>query len=165
MELGLCEQLIKAKYDKNPAALENISQLTNAARGKDKVACMQMMGGTTQIKNFLLGKPYTPATTGPGFTTTPSQKDQQGTQTVATVSVQTGWKATAIEYGQYALNGLLIFVGAMLFLIIIRNMLRFFYDVFNSGRIIYLKVLLPRGQSKLDREQEKELAKDMKEKI
>lgn len=44
-------------------------------------------------------------------------------------------------------------------------MLRFFYDVFNSGRIIYLKVLLPRGQSKLDREQEKELAKDMKEKI
>jgi len=44
-------------------------------------------------------------------------------------------------------------------------MLRFFYDVFNSGRIIYLKILLPRGQSKLDREQEKELAKDMKEKI
>lgn len=44
-------------------------------------------------------------------------------------------------------------------------MLRFFYDVFNSGRIIYLKVLSPRGQSKLDREQEKELAKDMKEKI
>jgi hypothetical protein len=44
-------------------------------------------------------------------------------------------------------------------------MTRFFYDVFNSNRIIYLKVLLPRGQSKLDREQEKELAKDMKEKI
>ena len=44
-------------------------------------------------------------------------------------------------------------------------MLRFFYDVFNSGRIIYLKILLPRGQSKLDLEQEKELAKDMKEKI
>jgi hypothetical protein len=47
----------------------------------------------------------------------------------------------------------------------IKNMLRFFYDVFNSHRIIYLKVLLPRGQSKLDREQDKELAKDMKEKI
>jgi len=53
----------------------------------------------------------------------------------------------------------------MLFFIIVRNMLRFFYDVFNAGRIIYLKVLLPRGQSKLDLEQEKELAKDMKEKI
>lgn len=53
----------------------------------------------------------------------------------------------------------------MLFLIIVKRMMIFFYDVFNARRIIYLKVLLPRGQSKLDREQEKELAKDMKEKI
>ena len=53
----------------------------------------------------------------------------------------------------------------MVILIIIKKTLKFFYDVFNSRRIIYFKVLLPRGQSKLDREQEKELAKDMKEKI
>lgn len=44
-------------------------------------------------------------------------------------------------------------------------MMRFFYDIFNARRLIYLKVLSPRGQSKLDREQDKELAKDMKEKI
>jgi hypothetical protein len=31
--------------------------------------------------------------------------------------------------------------------------------------MIYLKVMLPRGEGKIDREQEKELAKDMKEKI
>ena len=43
MELGLCEQLIQDKYEMNPATLENISQLTNAARGKDKITCMQMM--------------------------------------------------------------------------------------------------------------------------
>ena len=70
-----------------------------------------------------------------------------------------------MTYGKYALDGVMIFIGAMLFFIIVRNMMRFFYDVFNSRRIMYLKVLLPRGQSKLDREQEKELAKDMKEKI
>ena len=63
MELGLCEQLIKDKYERNPATLENISQLTSSARGQDKLGCMQAMGGTTQIKNFLLGKPYTPAKT------------------------------------------------------------------------------------------------------
>jgi hypothetical protein len=80
-------------------------------------------------------------------------------------TTETGLKGIVNQYGQYVLNGVLIFIVGMLFLIIIRNMLRFFYDVFNSGRIIYLKVLLPRGQSKLDREQEKELAKDMKEKI
>jgi len=43
MELGLCEQLIKDSYEKNPATLENISQLTSSARGKDKLSCMQMM--------------------------------------------------------------------------------------------------------------------------
>ena len=171
MELGLCEQLIKDQYTKNPAWLDNISQLTSAARGKDKLSCMQMMWGITQIKNFLLeNNKYTPTPTtiqGPGFTTVPSQKDQQTTQTTTTTTVSTPAtrKTTATTYGIYALDGILIFIGTMILLIIVRNMMRFFYDVFNSGRIIYLKVLLPRGQSKLDREQEKELAKDMKEKI
>lgn len=172
MELGLCEQLIKDAYQKNPTGLENISQLTNVARGTNKATCVQMMWGITQIKNFLLGKPYTPAKTTqwPGFTTTPSVKDQQTTQTSTTTTATTatpltGRKADAVTYGQYALNGVLIFIIGMLFLIVVRNILRFLYDVFNSGRIIYLKILLPRGQSKLDREQEKELAKDMKEKI
>jgi len=31
--------------------------------------------------------------------------------------------------------------------------------------MIYFKVILPSGEGKIDREQEKELAKDMKEKI
>ena len=164
MELGLCEQLIRDKYEKNPATLENVSQLTSSARGQDKLSCMQMMWGTTQIKNFLLGRPYTPAATssGPGFSVVPSEKDQQ---TIATTSTDTGFKTFVNEYGHYAINGILILFWSLFFLILLRNMARFFYDVFNSGRIIYLKVLLPRGQSKLDREQDKELAKDMKEKI
>jgi len=94
----------------------------------------------------------------------PSQKNQQ-TTTTATVATQTGRKGLVENYGQYAINGILIFIVVMLFLIIVRRMMRFFYDVFNARRIIYLKVMLPRGQSKLDLEQEKELAKDMKEKI
>lgn len=67
MELGMCEQQIQNAYNKNPAALENISQLTSNARGTNKLTCMQLMGGTTQIKNFLLHKNYTPpvSTTGP----------------------------------------------------------------------------------------------------
>jgi len=43
MELGLCEQLIKDAYQKNPTGLENISQLTNVARGTNKATCVQMM--------------------------------------------------------------------------------------------------------------------------
>ena len=167
MELNVCEQHIQDSYERNPAWLENISQLTNSAWGKDKTICMQMMWGTSQIKNFLLGSSqYTPnkTTQGPGFSTTPSEKDQQATQNTSTSTIATR-KGMATEYGQYALNGIVICIVGIIILIVIKNMLRFFYDVFNSRRIIYLKILLPRGQSKLDREQEKELAKDMKEKI
>ncbi|MEI7919317.1 MAG: hypothetical protein WCH65_03815 [bacterium] len=123
----------------------------------------------------MLGKNYTPpkTTTGPGFTSVGSQKDQQTTQTgtpsanttTTTTSTATSSNGIISQYGQIAFNSVLIFIIGILFIIIVRNMMRFFYDVFNSGRIIYLKVILPRGQSKLDREQEKELAKDMKEKI
>ncbi len=48
---------------------------------------------------------------------------------------------------------------------LIRYTIAFMYDVINARRTVYLKVLLPRGDSKLDREQAKEIAKDMKEKI
>lgn len=41
----------------------------------------------------------------------------------------------------------------------------FVYDVQNAGRMIYLRVIQTRGDSKVDRENSKELAKDMKEKI
>ena len=41
----------------------------------------------------------------------------------------------------------------------------FLYDVVNAKRIVYLRVLQTRGDSKVDREASKELAKDMKEKI
>lgn len=43
MELGLCEQLIQNVYIKNPASLENISQLTSQAWGKNKATCVEMM--------------------------------------------------------------------------------------------------------------------------
>ena len=91
MELGLCEQYIQNAYTKNPAGLENISQLTSSARGVNKLECVQKMWWVTQIKNFLLGNPYTPAktTTGPWFTTTPSEKDQTGSQTTAANTVAT----------------------------------------------------------------------------
>ena len=59
---------------------------------------------------------------------------------------------------------MLLFIGFLLYKAI-RYCVVFFYDVWNANRIIYLKVLQTRGDSKVDREVSKELAKDMKEKI
>lgn len=46
-----------------------------------------------------------------------------------------------------------------------KYLLAFIYDVMNASRIVYLKILLPRGDDKISKEQSKEVAKDMKEKI
>jgi len=48
---------------------------------------------------------------------------------------------------------------------VMKVFLRYLYGFCNSHRLIFLKVLLPRWDWKSDREQEKEIAKDMKEKI
>ena len=48
---------------------------------------------------------------------------------------------------------------------VIRYIFSFLYDVFNKHRMVYMKVIMPRLDTKLDREREKDIAKDMKEKI
>lgn len=60
---------------------------------------------------------------------------------------------------------LLLLFSAYLLYKIIRYCAIFFYDIWNAHRIIYLRVLQTRGDSKVDRDANKELAKDMKEKI
>ena len=57
-------------------------------------------------------------------------------------------------------------IAALIFLWkFLRRVIFFCYDVLNARRTIYLKVMVPRNDGKSDREQEKEIAKDMKEKI
>lgn len=48
---------------------------------------------------------------------------------------------------------------------IVKNTLRYIYSFYNTRRMSFIKVLLPKSDGKTDREQEKEIAKDMKEKI
>lgn len=48
---------------------------------------------------------------------------------------------------------------------LIKSLFIFLYDVLNAWRTIYLRVVLPRGDDKISREQEKDVAKDMKEKL
>lgn len=67
--------------------------------------------------------------------------------------------------GKYILIWLLIIFFLSLFIRVGKKFLRYTYWFCNAHRIIFLKVLLPRWDGKSDREQEKEIAKDMKEKI
>ncbi len=61
--------------------------------------------------------------------------------------------------------GLVGAVGLVLLYKIIQYLLVFLYDVLNAWRIVYIRVVLPRGDDKISREQAHDVAKDMKEKI
>ncbi len=68
----------------------------------------------------------------------------------------------------YALDGLYIAIWLFVLYIIVhymRKILQLLYDYFNASRVVYLKVIQPRWDSKMDRDKERELSKDMKEKI
>ena len=67
--------------------------------------------------------------------------------------------------GKWILIWLWLIVLFGIFLRMLKTFLRYFYWFCNANRIVFLKVLLPRWDWKSDREQEKEIAKDMKEKI
>jgi len=67
--------------------------------------------------------------------------------------------------GKWILVFLLMLFLISLFIRVWKIFLRYAYAFCNSHRLIFLKVLLPRWDGKSDREQEKEIAKDMKEKI
>lgn len=67
--------------------------------------------------------------------------------------------------GKWILVFLVVIILFSMFVRLLKTFLRYLYWFCNAHRIIFLKVLLPRWDGKSDREQEKEIAKDMKEKI
>ena len=65
----------------------------------------------------------------------------------------------------FAMRTVLGIVSIVVFAKMIRYLFEFLYDVINAHRVIFLHIILPRGDDKISREQEKDVAKDMKEKI
>ncbi|NOZ43757.1 MAG: hypothetical protein GXP45_01055 [bacterium] len=89
------------------------------------------------------------------------QTSTSTTNTVVSQDVRAGFKFYLNMTGKVIIGVILL----ILMIKLIKYFIGFAYDVMNSKRIRYLKVLVPRGDGKLDREQAKEIAKDMKEKI
>ena len=72
---------------------------------------------------------------------------------------------TMHQVGQWIGYGFLVILAIILLTWIGRVFMRYIYSFLNTSRMIYLKVMLPKTDGKTDREQEKEIAKDMKEKV
>lgn len=72
---------------------------------------------------------------------------------------------TMHQVGQWIGYGFLVILAIILLTWIGRVFMRYIYSFLNTSRMIYLKVMLPKADGKTDREQEKEIARDMKEKV
>lgn len=70
-----------------------------------------------------------------------------------------------MTFWRYAMYAIITFFAIFAIIWIFKQTFRYIYSFLNTHRMIYIKVLLPKGDWKTDREQEKEVAKDMKEKI
>ena len=152
---------------------KNISKLTTSARWDNKAQCMaQYNNNYTSIKEMLDAWAATekeqPKT---------QQQEQEKPQQSSSSLLASIWNIdfNGIKWEQIINWAKTVWLCIMWFFIItilwglfirvLKKFLRYAYAFCNSHRIIFLKVLLPRWDWKSDREQEKEIAKDMKEKI
>lgn len=255
MQKSECIQLLKAVFLKDKQQKNNLSKLTNEARGKEKTECLTTIGGFSQIKPLLnemespeqehasawlqkksnatpcqeslistFRKDFTQKDNLSKLTTnawwenknsclkefwnynqvsifikniennyTEQYESQLGELTgtqqgivIPSTQVQTPQQTTSFQTGSLQSTGnnelqtifwtmgtiwtyiIYFLVACLCFGIlfgIVKRTMRYIYSFYNTRRMTYIKVLLPKTDGKTDREQEKEIAKDMKEKV
>jgi len=95
-----------------------------------------------------------------------NEYETQTTSTTQAVKAQSSSEGHDIWYYPKLIGvSILAIFLIVVFWKVIRYIISFIYDVFNKHRMVYMKVILPRLDTKMDREREKDIAKDMKEKI
>ncbi len=167
MTLDQCKQKLNDAIAQNPRIQESISQLTTQAWWVDKASCYKEFGSLTAIQQYLKNNIKNIATTGQ---TTASWARPQVTQTSTTQSTtfMDNFNGLPSTFGGIVLWCFWIFAAIAACIVLvksIRYLFEFFYDVLNARRIIFLRVTLPRGDDKISREQARDVAKDMKEKL
>lgn len=155
MTLESCIQSLQLQYQKDTAQSANISKLTSDARWANKVSCLQEVWWTTKVREYIktFDEQWPIEYTGALV--------HQSASTWASLIDTSGLK----QYGWMAVQLVLICIMAYVIWKFTRVWLKFLYIFANFHRIKYYKVTLPRAEGKNDREDQKDLAKDMKEKI
>ena len=168
-----CTQLLHDQFIYDFSQAENISKLTADARWDAKTDCYEKFNNRpTEIQTIIENWKATEVEQ-----KRPSQQPEQTTTKQSTWFLASAinidfndifWKEV-MNWVELVWKGILIFFAVTILwgilARILNKVLRYIYAFLNAHRIVFLKVLLPRWDAKSDREQEKEIAKDMKEKI
>ncbi len=173
--LQWCQYKIQETVKINPSLEYNLSLLTREAFWIDKAECLTIMDPLT-IQTFLLSGKQVPMPDelNPDLVHNvwDNEQEAQPQEDDIASSLQTTLSEWLWDIGTQAVWYIkqfwIILWLLILWLIIwklIKYVFEFVYDVFNAKRMIFMKIILPRWDSKSDREVQKELAKDMKEKI
>lgn len=139
-----------------------IGDLATKAWGTGKGACYKEFGEVYKIGDFVQRVDLSaPAVVETWNMSTSTLHASGGFSSL--FSLPTSGDITA--YLNLAAWGLWALVVIVLWIKLIQYLLVFLYDVLNAWRTVYLRIILPRGDDKISREQDKDVAKDMKEKL
>ncbi len=185
VDLQRCQRQIQQAILKDASLEYDFSQLTSVAFGAEKQECLDIMSAL-EIKIFLSsGKTISePVKIAPESQkeTDEENKQENSEEHQAWFDTdepsQESWSLKESIYdGLWGIGGDFMWIlgqvwtilGLLVIALVMRKLIKyvfeFVYDVFNAKRMIFMKVILPRWDSKSDRDLQKELAKDMKEKI
>lgn len=180
MEYTACQQHLLEAYTRTPRVRESFSALTSEARWSHKRECLVAFDNSpASVMSFVQDEISHYESDGSWMPWGDEVSASVAETTTNTIGSSTSDFFSGIDMSSlgvpsmgavwWVLRMIMRFVLAVVAVILlwklIKYVIAFLYDVLNAHRIVYLKVLLPRGDSKMDREQSKELAKDMKEKI
>jgi len=174
MNLEQCQSQLREQFKWDFSQEDNISALMKNAWWDQKTVCMHEMWWITGVQKFLTRIKKTKQ-----LPKVSVEETKEWTEIVNAIEQQEPAKETyessegfmgqplaiAKEYGGYAIKIVIALIAIYFTWKMIRSILTFLYDMVNINRVRYLKIMVPRGEWKSDREQAKEIAKDMKEKI
>jgi hypothetical protein len=173
-DLLRCKEQISHVFQQDSSFIARFSDLTRQARWTEKASCIQEFGSLSAVQQYLAIWMYTEQKQPnehqiADWTWSQEQEKEQTTTQVHNSANEFDFLNSSWEEIWWFIQSWLYIVLLVIFGICILKILQYaltiMYDVLQVKRMVYFRVILPRGDSKNDREREKELAKDMKEKI
>lgn len=193
LQLQDCQNMLKTQFVKDFSQQEHLSKLLNDAWGENTNTCLPLFSEDTPIQEIsdylniqkldLVENTQNWITDAVVIDHEVSTLDHMSASMENASSNILGWitssiwnvsswsldTAGLISWAKLIWSYILYFIAFVLIFTAFKNLIKYIfrrgYAFLNANRMIYLKVILPRGDSKMARDQGKEIAKDMKEKI
>ena len=169
-----CVKLLHDHFVSDFSQINDVSKLTSNSWWKNKMECLSYYWNSyIEVKNTLENWKQTEKEWMVNQVEEKSIQEERGDKFMAAIQTLSDanfenlpemWQSL-LFLGKYILIWFFVIILLGIFVRVMKVFLRYLYGFCNSHRLIFLKVLLPRWDGKSDREQEKEIAKDMKEKI